>query len=33
MRLLQPLIARGTRKNLDRAFPRLKAVLEGQAAP
>ena len=28
MRLMQPLIARGVRKNLDDAFPRLKQVLE-----
>jgi carbon monoxide dehydrogenase subunit G len=28
LRLLQPLIARNTQKNLDRGFPRLKHVLE-----
>jgi carbon monoxide dehydrogenase subunit G len=28
LRLLQPLLARNTRKNLDRAFPRLKRHLE-----
>ena len=28
LRLLQPIIARGTRRNLDEAFPRLKEVLE-----
>jgi carbon monoxide dehydrogenase subunit G len=33
LRLLQPLIARNTQKNLDRAFPRLKHVLETGAAP
>ena len=33
LRLLQPLIARNTQKNLDRAFPRLKQVLETGAAP
>ena len=30
LRLMQPLIARSTRKNLDDAFPRLKAVLESR---
>jgi len=29
LRLLQPLLARNTQKNLDRAFPRLKRHLEG----
>jgi carbon monoxide dehydrogenase subunit G len=29
LRLLQPLIARNTQRNLDRAFARLKQVLEG----
>ena len=29
LRLLQPLIARNTQKNLDRGFARLKQVLEG----
>jgi carbon monoxide dehydrogenase subunit G len=33
LRLLQPLIARNTQKNLDRAFPRLKQVLEAGGAP
>jgi carbon monoxide dehydrogenase subunit G len=33
LRLLQPLIARNTQKNLDRGFPRLKQVLETGAAP
>jgi hypothetical protein len=33
LRLLQPLIARNTQRNLDRAFPRLKHVLESGAAP
>ena len=28
LRLLQPLIARNTQKNLDRGFPRLKRLLE-----
>jgi uncharacterized protein YndB with AHSA1/START domain len=28
LRLLQPLIARNTQKNLDRGFPRLKQLLE-----
>lgn len=28
LRLLQPLIARTTQRNLDRGFPRLKALLE-----
>jgi hypothetical protein len=28
LRLLQPLIARNTQKNLDRGFPRLKQYLE-----
>jgi carbon monoxide dehydrogenase subunit G len=28
LRLLQPLIARNTQRNLDRAFPRLKRLLE-----
>ena len=33
LRLLQPLIARNTEKNLDRGFPRLKRLLEtGTAA-
>lgn len=32
LRLLQPLIARNTEKNLDRSFPRLKQVLETGAA-
>jgi carbon monoxide dehydrogenase subunit G len=32
LRLLQPLIARNTQKNLDRGFPRLKHLLEGRAA-
>jgi hypothetical protein len=32
LRLLQPLIARNTQKNLDRGFPRLKHVLETRAA-
>ena len=33
LRLLQPLIARTTQKNLERSFPRLKRVLEtGSAA-
>jgi uncharacterized protein YndB with AHSA1/START domain len=30
MRLLQPLIARNTAKNLERSFPRLKEVLESR---
>ena len=30
MRLLQPLIARSTAKNLERTFPRLKEVLESR---
>jgi carbon monoxide dehydrogenase subunit G len=30
MRLLQPVIARGTQKNLDRAFARLKQLLEAR---
>jgi carbon monoxide dehydrogenase subunit G len=29
LRLMQPLIARNTQRNLDRAFPRLKQLLEG----
>jgi carbon monoxide dehydrogenase subunit G len=33
LRLLQPLIARNTQKNLDRGFPRLKHVLETGAPP
>jgi hypothetical protein len=33
LRLLQPLIARNTQKNLDRGFPRLKRVLESGGAP
>ena len=34
MRLLQPLIARKTQRNLDRGFARLKGLLEsGAAAP
>jgi uncharacterized protein YndB with AHSA1/START domain len=32
LRLLQPLIARSTQKNLDRGFPRLKRLLETGAA-
>jgi hypothetical protein len=28
LRILQPLIARTTQRNLDRGFPRLKALLE-----
>jgi carbon monoxide dehydrogenase subunit G len=32
MRLMQPLIARGTQSNLDRAFPRLKRLLETGSA-
>jgi hypothetical protein len=28
LRLLQPLIARNTQRNLDRGFPRLKQILE-----
>jgi uncharacterized membrane protein len=33
MRVLQPMIARTTQKNLDRGYPRLKALLEtGKAA-
>ncbi len=32
LRLLQPLIARNTQKNLDQGFPRLKRVLEAGAA-
>jgi carbon monoxide dehydrogenase subunit G len=31
LRLLQPLIARNTQKNLDRSFPRLKQVLEARS--
>ncbi len=31
LRLLQPLIARNTQKNLDQGFPRLKRVLEAGA--
>ena len=30
LRLLQPLIARNTQKNLERGFPRLKQVLEAR---
>jgi carbon monoxide dehydrogenase subunit G len=29
LRLMQPLIARNTQRNLDQAFPRLKELLEG----
>ena len=32
LRLLQPLIARNTQKNLDQGFPRLKQVLETRPA-
>jgi hypothetical protein len=32
LRLLQPLLARNTQGNLDRAFPRLKRFLETGAA-
>jgi len=32
MRLLQPLIARTTQRNLDRGFARLKGLLESGAA-
>ena len=32
MRLFQPMIARTTQQNLDRAYPRLKELLEGGAA-
>jgi carbon monoxide dehydrogenase subunit G len=32
LRLLQPLIARNTQKNLDQGFPRLKRLLEAGAA-
>lgn len=32
LRLMQPLVARGTQKNLDRGFARLKAILEAGAA-
>jgi carbon monoxide dehydrogenase subunit G len=32
LRLLQPVIARGTQRNLDRGFPRLKQYLESGAA-
>ena len=32
LRLLQPLIARNTQRNLDRGFPRLKQYLEAGAA-
>jgi carbon monoxide dehydrogenase subunit G len=32
LRLLQPLIARNTQKNLERSFPRLKQVLETVSA-
>ena len=32
LRLLQPVIARGTQRNLDRGFPRLKQYLETGAA-
>ena len=32
LRLLQPLIARNTQKNLERSFPRLKQVLETGSA-
>ena len=31
MRLMQPLIARTTQRNLDKAFARLKEVLEGRS--
>ena len=34
MRLMQPLIARNTQRNLDQAFARLKEILEsGPSAP
>lgn len=33
LRLLQPLLARNTQKNLDENFPRLKRVLEAETAP
>jgi hypothetical protein len=33
MRMLQPLIARGTQQNLDTGFARLKEVLEGGPFP
>ena len=33
LRLLQPVIARNTQRNLDRAFPRLKQRLDARAAP
>ena len=33
LRVLEPLIARNTQKNLDRGFARLKQVLEGGNAP
>ena len=32
LRLLQPLIARNTRKNVNRSFPRLKQLLETGSA-
>ena len=32
LRLLQPLLARNTQRNLDRGFPRLKRLLETGAA-
>ena len=32
LRVLQPLIARNTQKDLDRSFPRLKQFLETGAA-
>jgi hypothetical protein len=32
LRLLQPVIAWGTQRNLDRSFPRLKQYLESGAA-
>jgi hypothetical protein len=33
LRLLQPLIARTTQRNLDRGFARLKALLESGVPP
>ena len=30
LRLMQPMIARNTQKNLDRSFPRLRQVLESR---
>jgi hypothetical protein len=32
LRLLQPMIARTTQKNLDRGYPRLKRLLETGSA-